>query len=115
MLKQFSSIVFFIVLLASNPISAESGWTSTTQVIEITATTAGKFIIHATPEKNPTDCKDKERFFLDYSLPGANKIYLLLLDAAVSQLPVKLYITGRCELFGMSELSKASITFEQKS
>jgi len=114
MLKKFCYVPLFILLLISKPLLAESGWTSSTQVLEITATTAGKFIIHAVPKDNPTDCKDKERFFLDYGLSGANKVYDLLLDATVLQLPVKLYITGRCELFGMSELSKASIVMGHK-
>lgn len=112
MLKKFCYVPLLFLLL-SGPLQAESGWTSSTLILEITATTAGKFIIHATPKKNPTDCKDRERFYLDYGLSGANKVYDLLLDATVSQLPVKLYITGRCELFGMSELSKASIIFNK--
>lgn len=108
MIKYILPALLFYLLL-SNPVHAAAGWTSATQVLEITATTAGKFIIHAAPKRNPTDCKDREKFFLDYGLPGADKIYKLLLDATVAGLPVKLYITGRCELFDMSELSKASI------
>lgn len=112
MIKQTLYSIIFALTLFSGVVMAESGWTSSTQIKEITATTAGKFIIHANPEKNPTDCKDEEMFFLNYGLPGSDKVYKLLLDAAVSQLNVKLYITGRCELFGMSELSKASIVID---
>lgn len=111
---KFCYVSLFILLMLSKPLLAESGWTSNTRALELTATTAGKFIIHATPKHNPSNCKDKEKFYLNYGLPGTKRIYDLLLQATVSRLPIKLHVTGRCELFGMSEISKASITFSQK-
>ncbi|MCW8930308.1 MAG: hypothetical protein OQL19_08740 [Gammaproteobacteria bacterium] len=112
MLRKFIYLSIITFLATIQPAFSEAGWTSSSLIKEIVATTDGKFIIHATPKSSPSDCKDKEKFYLHYNLHGADKIYKLLLDAAVSQLHVKLYITGRCELFGMSELSKASIIFE---
>lgn len=108
MLKIISFLLIFNAMFFVGPLQAQSGWTKTTEIIEITAT-ANKFIIHAKPRKNPTDCKDRNHFYLNYTMPGANKIYNLLLDAAVKKLTVKLYITGLCDIFDMSELSKASI------
>jgi hypothetical protein len=112
MLKSWAFVMVFFCLPASQSVFAQAGWTSETQVLEITATTAGKFIIHAKPKKNPTDCRDKNHFFLDYGLSGSQQVYKLLLEAALSKSMVKLYITGRCELFDMSELSKASLIIE---
>ncbi len=109
MLKLLALLMAFFFLLGSQSVLAQAGWTSETKILEITATTAGKFIIHAKPKKNPTNCRDKEHFFLDYGLLGSNQVYRLLLDTALSKATVKLYITGRCELFDMSELSKASL------
>ena len=108
MLRTFSLVLFFSCFFIAAPLQAQSGWTTDTEIIEITAA-ANKFIIHAKPRRNPTDCKDRSHFYLNYTMPGANKIYNLLLDAAVRNLTVKLYITGLCDIFDMSELSKASI------
>ncbi|WP_214660518.1 hypothetical protein [sulfur-oxidizing endosymbiont of Gigantopelta aegis] len=114
MVKYVGFTMLFFALLGTKPIFAEAGWTSETQVLEIIATTAGKFIIHAQPKKNPTDCRDKNHFFLDYGLSGSQQVYKLLLDAALSKSTVKLYVTGRCELFDMSELSKASLIIDHE-
>ncbi len=103
------NIFGIILLLWSGLVYSNSGWTDSNVINLIRATTSGKFVVKASLSKNPSRCKDEESFYMDYSTDGADSVYLLLLQAVSTQNEVKFYVTGRCELNGMSEISSAVI------
>jgi len=102
-------MIGLILFLCCGIAQANSGWTDSNIIDVIRATTSGKFVVKASFGKNPSNCKDEESFYLNYSVDGADSIYLLLLQAIATQNEVKFYVTGRCELNGMSEISSAVI------
>jgi len=98
-----------ILLIMSSLAHSEAGWTGQGYLQEIQATTAGKLIIKGKLKGNPSKCKDINSYYIDYSIEGAENIYQLLLQSIASNNQVKLLVTGRCEINGMSEISSATI------
>jgi len=88
---------------------ANPGWTDSNYLKEVEVTTAGKIIVKGDMKNNPSGCKDGESYYIDSSRKDSEKIYQLLLDSVTSGNPVKLYVTGVCELSGMSEISSVKI------
>lgn len=89
--------------------SAVSGWTDYSNVNELIPTAHGRFNFKLSVTENPSGCKNKEMFFLDYSASGAEQMYDTLLQAVISGKKVRVYVTGRCELKGYSEISSVGI------
>ncbi len=104
-----NNIIGVMLLLWCGIAQSNSGWTDSNVINLIRATTSGKFVVKVSLSKNPSRCKDDESFYMDYSTEGADSVYLLLLQAVSTQNEVKFYVTGRCELNGMSEISSAVI------
>ena len=88
-------ILSIILLISSSVAHSEAGWTDKGHLQEIQATTKGKLVIKGKFKENPSDCKDKNSYYIDYSIEGAEKIYLLLLQSMESNKQVKLYVTGK--------------------
>ncbi|WP_126456387.1 hypothetical protein [Sulfuriflexus mobilis] len=89
---------------------ANSGWTNHVQVTELTPTTHERFLVTLNVTKNPSGCKNKEIFYQDYSSSGSEKMFHTLLEAVVSGKKVRVFVTGKCELNGYSEISSVGIT-----
>ena len=88
---------------------AVSGWTGYAPVEELTSTAHGRFLVKLKVSENPSGCSNKETFYKDnYSL-GSEQMYFALLKSVESGKKVRVYVTGRCELNGYSEISSVSI------
>ena len=100
-----------LVVLLSVPMSAfaVAGWTDFVPVAELTPTIHGRFLVKLEDSKNPSGCKNKEVFYRDYNIPGSEQMYDALLRAVTSGNKVRVYVTGRCDLKGYSEISSVSI------
>jgi hypothetical protein len=59
-------------------------------------------------EKNPSGCRVKDWFYLNYEERGANKMFDLFVDNIKSELRLRVYVTGVCNLKGYSEISAVS-------
>ena len=105
---RFSSYLF---ALLSVPITAfaVAGWTDYVPVAELTPTIQGRFLVKLDVSKNPSGCKNKEVFYRDYNIPGAEQMYDALLKAVTSGKKVRVYVTGICDLNGYSEISSVAI------
>ena len=88
---------------------ANSGWTGYAMVSELTPTAQGRFLFKLDIEDNPSGCRDKQVFYKDYYSIGSQQMYDLLLRALTTTSPVRVYVTGKCELTGYSEISSASM------
>ena len=89
--------------------SAVSGWTDYAPVIELTPGNVGRFLVKLKVSENPSGCKDKMIFYQDYGVPGSEQMFHALLEAVASEKLVRVYVTGKCELNGYSEISSVSI------
>jgi len=88
--------------------AADSGWTGYANVSELQPTGLHYYRVRLPVKENPSGCKDKEWFFQDYGGPGAKEMYATLLEALKSGLKVRVFVTGRCNLDGHSEISSLS-------
>jgi hypothetical protein len=100
--------IAFTILCVSRPASGNAGWTDDAVVSEINPTGLHYYLIRLPVEVNPSDCKDKEWFFQDYAAPGSKQMYATLFESLKSGLRVRVYVTGRCNLDGYSEISSVS-------
>lgn len=86
-----------------------AGWTSYGQVLELHPTTAGRFLVRLDLSSNPSGCRNESWFYRDYTGAGVELMFHALLGALTSSKPARVYVTGRCDLNGYSEISSASI------
>jgi hypothetical protein len=88
---------------------AGAGWTAYGRVVELQPTTSGRFLLRMELESNPSGCRNGGWFYRDYSGLGAELMFHGLLGAMRSNLPARVYVTGRCDLNGYAEISSAGI------
>lgn len=102
---------FFIYLLLSTPLSAiaDSGWTDYAAITELIPTSHHRYTVSLANTKNPGGCKNKQTFYQDYDASGANQMFGTLLQATATGNEVRVYVTGKCELKGYSEITSVGI------
>jgi hypothetical protein len=97
------------LLLSSAAILANSGWTKHADIIELIPTDKGRYLVRLNISENPSGCRNKNTFYQDYGTRGADNMYLALLEAVKANKQVRVYVTGKCELNGYSEISSVGI------
>lgn len=101
----------FIIFLVSTSTStyADAGWTNYVYVADLNPTIHERYLFRLKEVKNPSGCKNTDWFYQDFDATGSNKIFDVLLHALVYGKTVRVYVTGKCELKGYSEISSVSI------
>lgn len=104
---------FFILLLCTfftlPTAYARSGWTDYAVVAEVVPTAFHYYQVRIPVKENPGGCKSKDWFYQDYGTPGSDKMFQTLLEAVKFEKQVRVFVTGRCNLDGYSEISSVSI------
>ena len=88
---------------------AVAGWTAYGIVTELNPTSQGRFLVKLEVDSNPSGCRDKHWFYRDYSGSGVDHMFHVLLGSVTAGKQARVYVTGRCDLNGYSEMSSASI------
>jgi len=83
--------------LASPTTRAAADWTDYVQVIELIPTGRHYYEVQLDIEKNPSGCREKDWFYLNYDAPGADKIFDLFVDNIKSELRLRLKIISKKE------------------
>ena len=101
----------FIGVLIGNPATtyAEAGWTEPANVIEVNPTARHYYRFRLPDIESPADCKQENGFYQDYKSRGADQMYAALLEAISSNLKVKVFVTGGCNLKGFAEVSSVAL------
>jgi hypothetical protein len=86
-----------------------AGWSGYGQVVELQATTHGRFLVRLSLPKNPSGCRDKEWFYRDYGGAGPEYMYDTFLTALTTGKPVQVYVSGVCDLNGYAEITSVQI------
>ena len=108
-MKKGTVIVFGVCTLVLSPlVRADAGWTDYVAVAEMVPTAHHYYEVRLPVRKNPSGCMNKTWFYQDYRSPGADKMFQTLLEGLKSGLRVRVYVTGRCNLNGYSEISSVS-------
>ncbi len=107
--KRKMIIVAISLILFSTQAWGDSGWTSSGAIVELNATTFGRFLVKVDVSSNPSGCRNKQWFYRNYSGTGSDHMFRALLGAVTSGKNVRVYVTGGCDIDGYSEISSASI------
>lgn len=89
--------------------AGEAGWTDAAPVAELRPTTQGRFLVRIPVDENPSGCRESHWFYRDQTGTGADRIFDLLLEAAVREKPVRVHVTGVCDLKGYAAINAASL------
>jgi hypothetical protein len=88
---------------------ADAGWTDYAQIVELTPTSQGRYLVQLKVSDNPSGCRNKDTFYQDYGTPGSDNMYRALLEAVTSGKRVRVYVTGKCGFGGYSNISSVGI------
>jgi hypothetical protein len=88
---------------------AGAGWTDFAPVAELRPTSQVRYILRLKVSENPSGCRNEEFFFQDYTASGSRQMFRALLSAVEYRKDVRVYVTGRCNIDGYSEISAVSI------
>ncbi len=88
---------------------AGSGWTPYVPVVELTATDQKSYLVKLKFKKKAGDCKNRNTFYQDYDASGSEQMFRVILEAVTSGKNIRVYVTGKCEINGYSEISSVSI------
>jgi hypothetical protein len=91
---------------------AEAGWTDEVSVVELIPTGKHYFELRLAGNKNPSGCREKDWFYINYEARGADKMFDLFVDSIKTELRLRVYVTGVCNLSGYSEISSVSVSPE---
>jgi len=103
------NLVITLAALCSLDAAASSGWTDYAQVIELVPTIHHRFKVNIAVKQNESDCKQEQWFYQDYDTAGSHEMFITLLEAVSSNSRVRVYVTGRCNIDGYSEISSVGI------
>jgi hypothetical protein len=95
-------------LLFSIPAAADAGWTDDVEVVELIPTGRHYFELRLAGKNNPSGCREKDRYYINYDAPGADRMFDLFVDSFKTELRLKVYVTGICNFNGYAEISSVS-------
>jgi hypothetical protein len=105
--RNLAGIAAFFI--ASTCAFAGSDWTGYAQILELTATSQGRYLVQLNVSDNPSGCQNKDTFYQDYGTAGSDNMYRALLEAVGSDKKVRVYVTGRCGFGGYAEISSVGV------
>jgi hypothetical protein len=96
------------MLTLPGAVPAAPGWSDDAKVIELIPTAKHYYEIRLKLRKNPSGCRDKDWFYVNYQARGADQMFDLFVEGVKSSLRLRVYVTGVCNLHGYSEISSVS-------
>ena len=88
---------------------AGAGWTGFGAVLALNPTTKGRFEVKVDLEENPSGCREKQWFYRDYTGTGSDHMFRAFLGAVTAGKRVRVYVTGRCDIEGYSEITEVTL------
>ena len=97
-------------LLLATVAVADAGWTDEVEVVELIPTGRHYFELRLAGKNNPSGCREKGWYYINYDAPGADKMFDLFVDSLKAELRLKVYVTGVCNFNGYAEISSVSVS-----
>jgi hypothetical protein len=109
-MRRATSIIFAAcALVISTLVQAGAGWTDYVAVAELVPTAHHYYEVRLPVKENPGGCRNKTWFYQDYGFSGSDKMFQTILEGVRSGFRVRVYVTGKCNLDGYSEISSVSV------
>jgi hypothetical protein len=108
MIRWVITLIGIYTLMLSSAARAEAGWIDEVTVIELIPTGKHYFELRLAGKKSPSGCREKDGFYINYDARGADKMFDLFVDSIKTELSLRVYVTGICNLKGYSEISSVS-------
>ena len=89
---------------------ASAGWTDFVRVAELVPTSKHYYEVRLPVGDNPSGCREKTWFYQNYDSPGAEHMFEVLLESLTSDIRLRVYVTGVCNISGYAEFSSISVT-----
>lgn len=96
------------VLGVAGSVSAAAGWTGPGRVVELQVDQFGRVLVQLDGVAEPGRC-DRAGWFVVENVDGAQRLYRLLVDAALNEMPVDLYRTGACDALQRGLFSRVAV------
>ena len=112
MIRWVITLMGIYTLMLSSTAQAEAGWTDEVKIIELIPTSRHYFELHLAGKKNLSGCREEGWFYINYDARGADKMFDLFVDSIKTELRLRVYVTGVCNLSGYSEISSVSVSPE---
>ena len=110
MKRHWSILGAIVALSVSLSVHADSGWTDATTIGELAPTSNNYYTVRLEVKDNPSGCEKKTWFYQEYGANGSDKMYRTVLEALKSGIRVRVYVTGKCNINGYSEISSVSVS-----
>jgi len=104
-----AALVLTAGVVASAAASADSGWTAPGRIVGLTVETPARFELGLDVESNPSRCRDAQHFYRGTLDAASSRMFDLLLAAYRDGRPVRVYVTGVCDINGFAEISKVGV------
>jgi hypothetical protein len=112
MIRRVITLIGIYILTLSSTAWAEAGWTDEVKIIELIPTNRHYFEVHLAGSKNPSGCREEGWFYINYDARGTDKMFDLFVDSIKTELRLRVYVTGICNLKGYAEISSVSVSPE---
>lgn len=104
--------LFFAALAVSTlppTAAASAGWTEYVRVAELVPTAKHYYELRLPVRDNPSGCREKNWFYQNYDAPGATQMFEVLLESLSTDIRLRVYVTGICNLNGYAEFSAVGV------
>jgi len=88
---------------------ARAGWTDAVQVAELVPTARHYYEVKLPITENPSGCREKNWFYQNYGATGSEQMFDVLLKGVTSDIRLRVYVTGLCNINGYAEFSSVNV------
>jgi len=88
---------------------AGAGWTDAVMVAELVPTSRHYYEVKLPVAENPSGCREKNWFYQNYNTTGSEQMFAVLLEGIGSEIRLRVYVTGLCNINGHAEFSSVSV------
>jgi hypothetical protein len=109
--RRLARLVLTVILSLGfgDAVLAGAGWTDYVGVAELIPTSKHYYELRLPVSENPSGCREDHWFYQNYESLGSEQMFEVLLESVKSGLPVRIYVTGNCNLQGYAEFSSVGI------
>lgn len=102
-------LIAALAVIYANTVYARAGWTDFVKVAELLPTSRHYYEVRLPVKNNPSGCSEDNWFYLNYEAPGSAQMFTLLLEAIQSEIRLRVYVSGVCNINGYAEISSINI------